>query len=97
MIGTQASRELIEQALIFERHFNRFQGEIGDLYVFKRPKKPKEFWKVVEVETDFQAVTWTKGGEVPNYIKLAQTNPKPGEKPMEVWTCENKIRRIYPA
>jgi hypothetical protein len=65
------------------------------MYVFKRPKRPKEIWQVVDVESDFQAVTWTHGGQRPNFIKLVQTNPKNGQKAAEVWTCENQIKPYY--
>lgn len=88
MEGTKTPTSVIA-AELFEKHFNRFQGEIGDTYVFKRPKRPKVIWKVIYVETDPTKIKWSSGGKTPNYIQL---EAKVDSQTIHVWTCENKIR-----
>lgn len=80
----------------FKRHFIRFWGEVGDLVVFKRPKKHKIQWEVIHVEDDAEKVTWNNGGWTPNYIQLrsVQTDRTGKETEYTVWTCENQLKPL---
>jgi hypothetical protein len=91
------TREELSKRDLFERHFNRFFGVPGEVWVFKRPKKPKVFWTIVKVENDCEKITWTQGGNTPNYIQLsAEVKDNTGQtKKQIVWTCENKIRQYH--
>lgn len=84
----------VAKAELFDKHFCRFTGGIGTEVVFKRPKRPKEHWEVIEVKNDPFDVTWTSGGTTPNYIKLRQVGCPINVTPKECWTCENKLRII---
>lgn len=79
---------------VLQRHFCRFSGEIGDQYVFKRPKRPKVIWEVVGVELDETKVHWAHGGNTPQYIHLRGVgkDKNGNEIVTTLWTCENKIR-----
>lgn len=83
-----------ERKAILLRHFCRFNGEIGDQFVFKRPKRPTTIWEVIDVEMDETKVHWAHGGQTPQYIHLKgvvkQRNGS--EVVTTIWTCENKIR-----
>jgi hypothetical protein len=82
-----------EQQALFNKHYCRFWGNVGDLVVFKRPKRNKPKWRVIHIEQNCDDVTWTNGGTIPNYIKLeTYVRDKSGEiKRLECKTCENKL------
>jgi hypothetical protein len=81
---------------LLDRHWIRFWGQVGDLVVFKRPKKPKQLWKVVEIATEVEEIHWTNDGWIPNYIKLeGEVKQRDGTtKLITCWTCENKLKPI---
>jgi hypothetical protein len=81
---------------LLKKHFLRFWGDVGQMVAFKRPKKVKQQWKVVEIATDVDEIHWSNDGWIPNYIKLEGTVPQRDgtTKLITCWTCENKLKPV---
>lgn len=68
-LGKEAKR----RAQIFAHQYTAFWGTVGTKVRFRNGKNSRVSrleWTVVEIERDFQACKWTKGGKMPLFIKL---------------------------
>lgn len=65
-----------------------FWGDVGTVVQFKKnnPRTPLE-WTVADVETDWSACKWTKGGTRPLFIKL--------ERPVVLAGGRKRIETVY--
>jgi hypothetical protein len=52
-----------------------FEGRINDICVFRRGTRPFVEWKVVEIESSFDAVRWNKNGTEPFFVRLERLSP----------------------
>jgi hypothetical protein len=94
--STAADAGVKDRQVLFNKHFGRFWGDVGDLVAFKRPKKVKQLWRVADIETDLDKIKWSNDGWIPNYIKLEAevTDNKGNTKLATCWTCENQLKPI---
>jgi hypothetical protein len=81
---------------LLKKHFLRFWGDVGQMVAFKKPKKVKQQWKVVEINTNVDEIHWSNDGWIPNYIKLeGEVKQRDGTtKLITCWTCENKLKPV---
>jgi hypothetical protein len=92
MLGKTAKRK----KAIFDEQFIAFWGGSGSTVHFrgKNSAMARIEWTVVEVERDWQACKWTKGGKMPLFIKLEREVALPGGKKRKetCWTFTEALQ-----